>query len=204
MKFLDQIKSLNPRTPGEWPLSVKWLSFGLLFCVTLAAGYLFDWSDQWLALDAARQQEATLKETFLSKKRQAINLNQAKKQLAETEQSFGALLRQLPSKSEMDALLTDVNQAGLARGLQFDLFRPGAETVNGVFAEQPIAIKVSGGYDDLGHFASDIAQLSRIVTLSEISLNPAGNHLLMETTAKTYRYLDAAELAAQKAAGAKK
>jgi type IV pilus assembly protein PilO len=150
-----------------------------------------------------RQQEGQLKETFLNKKRQAINLDLIKKQLTETQESFGALLKQLPSKSEMDALLTDINQAGLGRGLQFDLFKPGAEKMEGAFAEQPIAIKVTGSYDDIGKFSSDIAMLPRIVTLNNISITPAGNGLSMNATAKTFRYLDEAEVAAQKAAARK-
>ena len=142
----------------------------------------------------------------MAKKRQAINLDIIKKQLLDTQQSFGALLKQLPSKSEMDALLTDINQAGLGRGLQFELFRPGAEVPTGVFTEQPIAIKVTGSYDDLGNFASDVSQLPRIVTLNDIRISPvaatagAAGTLSLEATAKTYRYLDEAELAAQKRA----
>jgi type IV pilus assembly protein PilO len=131
-----------------------------------------------------------------------------KKQLTETQESFGALIKQLPSKSEMDALLTDINQAGLGRGLQFELFRPGAETINGSFAELPITIKVTGDYDDLANFASDIAMLSRIVTLNDIAISPANQNLSMDAVAKTFRYLDENELAAQqaaaKAAGAQK
>jgi type IV pilus assembly protein PilO len=160
-------------------------------------------------LKSVRQEEEKLRETFLAKKRQAINLDIIKKQLIDTQQSFGTLLKQLPSKSEMDALLTDINQAGLGRGLQFELFRPGAEAATGVFTEQPITLKVTGGYDDLGKFASDISQLPRIVTLNNISISPgAGGILTMDAIAKTYRYLDEDELAAQKraakAAGAKK
>ena len=142
----------------------------------------------------------------MAKKRQAINLDIIKKQLLDTQQSFGALLKQLPSNSEMDALLTDINQAGLGRGLQFELFRPGLEVPNGVFTEQPIAIKVIGSYDDLGNFASDVSQLPRIVTLNDIRISPSAvaagvaGTLSLEATAKTYRYLDDAELAAQKRA----
>ena len=146
-----------------------------------------------------------MKENFLVKKRQAINLDLIKKQLTETQESFGALLKQLPSKSEMDALLTDINQAGLGRGLLFDLFRPGPETVNGSFTQQPITIKVTGNYDDIGKFSSDIAMLPRIVTLNDISITPAaGGVLTLDATAKTFRYLDEAELAThKKPAGAK-
>ena len=204
MKLLDELRSVDLRTPGNWPWSVKITVLGVLFFAVLFLGALFDWQDQWDALSARRQEEAQLKETFLSKKRQAVNLEIIKRQLLETQQSFGALLKQLPNKSEMDALLTDINQAGLGRGLQFELFRPGAEVPTGVFAEQPIAIKVTGNYDDLGKFASDISQLPRIVTLNEISVSQQSSGILMmEATAKTYRYLDEAELAAQQKGGEK-
>lgn len=138
----------------------------------------------------------------------AINLDLIRKQLTETQESFGALLKQLPSKSEMDALLTDINQAGLGRGLQFELFRPGGERVVGSFAEQPITIKVTGNYDDIGKFSSDIAMLPRIVTLHNIAISPVGGkssadaRLSMDATAKTFRYLDEEELATQKKATA--
>ncbi len=208
MRLLEDLKHINPKEPGGWPWLVKISALAAIFVIVLFAGAVFDWKKQWEVLSAAKQEEKSLKDTFLIKKKKAINLDIIKKQLTETQQSFGALLKQLPNKSEMDALLTDINQAGLGRGLLFDLFRPGAETITGagVFAEQPITIKVTGNYDDLGKFASDIAQLPRIVSLSEISINPvAGGLLTMDALAKTYRYLDEAELAAQnKPAGAKK
>lgn len=208
MMNLDELKNLNPKTPGAWPWSAKLLAFGVAFVGVVAAGALLDWQDQWESLKNAKAQEATLKETFLAKKRQAVNLDLIKKQLVETQESFGALLKQLPNKSEMDALLTDINQAGLGRGLQFDLFRPGEESIKGAFAEQPIAIKLTGSYDDLGKFSSDISKLPRIVTLNEIAIAQAGGTLTMDATAKTFRYLDEDELAQQKkaakAAGAKK
>jgi type IV pilus assembly protein PilO len=200
---LADLKNLNPKTPGAWPWSVKIMAFLAMFIAVVVAGAWFIWQDQWATLARDRQQEGQLKETFLNKKRQAINLDLIKKQLTETQESFGALLKQLPSKSEMDALLTDINQAGLGRGLQFDLFKPGAEKMEGAFAEQPIAIKVTGSYDDIGKFSSDIAMLPRIVTLNNISITPAGNGLSMNATAKTFRYLDEAEVAAQKAAARK-
>lgn len=208
-KLLDDLKNLNPKNPGAWPWPVKMITFAVLFLCVVIAGALFDWQDQWERLQAIEKEESNLKETFLAKKKQAINLDLIKKQLTETQESFGALLKQLPSKSEMDALLTDVNQAGLGRGLQFELFRPGAEAVrDGAFAEQPITIKVTGNYDDIGKFSSDIAMLSRIVTLNDISIVPAGNVLSMDAIAKTFRYLDEGEAAAQKKAakptGAKK
>ena len=198
-KSLTDLKNLNPKTPGAWPWSAKIMAFLALFIAVVVAGALFIWQDQWANLTRAQQEEGQLKETFLNKKRQAINLDLIKKQLTETQESFGALLKQLPSKSEMDALLTDINQAGLGRGLQFDLFRPGAEKMEGAFAEQPITIKVTGNYDDIGKFSSDIAMLPRIVTLNDISITPVGNGLSMSATAKTFRYLDEAEVAAQKA-----
>lgn len=205
MMNLDELKNLNPKNPGAWPWLAKILAFLVLFLAVVAAGAFFDWQEQWDSLQAIKGEEQALKDTFLVKKKQAINLDLIKKQLTETQESFGALLKQLPSKSEMDALLTDINQAGLGRGLQFELFRPGAETVNGAFAEQPITIKVTGNYDDLGKFASDISMLPRIVTLNEISVSPSGAVLSMDAIAKTFRYLDEEEVASQKkATGAKK
>lgn len=197
---LTELRNLNPKTPGAWPWSAKIITFAAIFAAVVIAGALLIWQDQWETLTKSKQEETQLKETFLNKKRQAINLDLIKKQLTETQESFGALLKQLPSKSEMDALLTDINQAGLGRGLQFDLFRPGVETMNGAFAEQPITIKVSGNYDDLGRFASDIAMLPRIVTLNDISITPSGGSLTMDATARTFRYLDESETASQKKA----
>lgn len=187
---LNNLKNINPNNPGSWPWLAKLLACIAIFIIVLVAAFFLDWQEQWDTLSNAKQEEGKLKEAFLAKKKQAINLDLIKKQLLETQQSFGALLKQLPSKSEMDALLTDINQAGLGRGLQFQLFRPGAEKVNGVFAEQPITIQLTGNYDDLGQFASDISQLPRIVTLNNISISPSGGHLSMNATAKTYRYLD--------------
>jgi type IV pilus assembly protein PilO len=209
MDFIEELKNIDPKTPGSWPWLIKITAFLSLFLVVVAAGAVFDWQDEWDSLQTVRQEEEKLRDAYLSKKREAINLDIIKKQLIDTQQSFGALLKQLPSKSEMDALLTDINQAGLGRGLQFELFRPGAEAATGVFTEQPITIKVTGNYDDLGKFASDISQLPRIVTLNDISVTPGtGGVLTMDAVAKTFRYLDENELAAQKRAakpaGAKK
>lgn len=204
MNFLEELKNVDPQNPGGWPWPVKIFAFILMFVSVVAAGGFFDWQDQLDALSNAKQQEEKLRETFLTKKRQAINLDIIKKQLIDTQESFGALLKQLPSKSEMDALLTDINQAGLGRGLQFELFRPGKEIIKGVLSEQPIAIKVSGNYDDLGRFASDVSQLPRIVTLNDISITKGAMDLLsMDATAKTYRYLDEEELAKQRATSKK-
>jgi type IV pilus assembly protein PilO len=209
MMNLNDFKNLNPKAPGAWPLPAKVVTFAMMFAGVLVLGTLLDLEGQWEDLQKVKAEEVTLKETFLSKKQQAINLDLIKKQLLDTQESFGALLKQLPNKSEMDALLTDINQAGLGRGLQFDLFRPGGEVINGAFAEQPITIKVTGNYDDLGKFSSDISMLPRIVTLNDISIAQTGGVLTMDATAKTFRYLDEEELSAQKraakaAAGGKK
>lgn len=197
-KYFADLKNLNPKTPGAWPWSVKIMAFVAMFAVVVGAGAWFVWMPQLEDLSRIEQEEEKLKESFLVKKKQAINLDLIKKQLTETQESFGALLKQLPSKSEMDALLTDINQAGLGRGLQFELFKPGIEVVKGAFAEQPITIKVSGNYDDIGKFSSDIALLPRIVTLNDISIASTGGTLVMDATAKTFRYLDTEEAAAQK------
>ncbi len=203
-QLLSDLKTLNPKNPGGWPWPIKIAAFALMFIAVLGAGYFLEWQDQLEKYSQAQDEEVKLKDTFLTKKREAINLDLIRKQLLDTQESFGALLKQLPTKSEMDMLLRDINQAGLGRGLLFDLFKPDKESVKGVLTEQPIAIKVQGSYDDIGKFASDVSQLSRIVTLSNISITPGqGGNLVMEATAKTYRYLDVNELAAQKAAAAK-
>ena len=207
---LDDFKNLNPKNPGAWPWLVKIVVFLALFLAVVTAGAWFDWQDQWESLSKTKQEEDKLKETFLAKKKEAINLDLIRKQLTETQESFGALLKQLPSKSEMDALLTDINQAGLGRGLQFELFRPGGEKVVGSFAEQPITIKVTGNYDDIGKFSSDIAMLPRIVTLHDVAISPVGGkssadaRLSLDAIAKTFRYLDEEEMAAQKKAASAK
>ena len=203
--FLDEVKNANPKTPGSWPLPIKISALALVLIAVIGAGAFFDWQDEWARLTVIQDQEVKLKETYLIKKKQAVNLDLIKKQLIETQQSFGALLKQLPTKSEMAALLTDINQAGLGRGLLFDLFKPGPEVASGVFTEQPITIRVTGSYDDLGRFASDISMMPRIVTLSEISITPSTQGLTLDAIAKTYRYLDEDELSSQKKpAGAKK
>jgi type IV pilus assembly protein PilO len=199
---LDDLNKLNFRDIGNWPNLPKIALLVILLLAIMGAGYWFDWSTQLQTLDASREQEAQLKETFLSKKKQAINLDIYKQQLKDIEQSFGALLRQLPNKSEMDALLTDINQAGLGRGLQFDLFKPSPqETITEFYAERPISIRVTGSYHDLGAFASDISQLSRIVTLDSINVSTGkSGELVMDGIVRTYRYLDEDEVAAQKKA----
>jgi len=206
MNLLEELKNVNPKTPGSWPMPIKLGALALMLIAVVAAGAVLDWQDEWTKLTSIREEENKLKEAYLVKKKQAVNLDLIKKQLLETQQAFGALLKQLPTKSEMAALLTDINQAGLGRGLLFDLFKPGPEVATGVFTEQPIMIKVTGAYDDLGKFASDISMMPRIVTLNEINIAPSSQgQLVMDAIAKTYRYLDEAELSAQKKpSGAKK
>ncbi len=205
---LDELKRLDPKKIGSWPILPKFgVLLGLLLLLVFAA-YWFDWQDQMAQIDEARAKEEQLRSTFLSKKKQAIDLPAYRQQLVDSESQFGALLKQLPGKSEMDALLTDINQAGLGRGLQFELFRPAAqETMRDFYAELPITIRVTGNYHDLGAFASDIGRLSRIVTLNDISLAAAKDGLTLDATAKTFRYLDEAEIAAARkkpAPGARK
>lgn len=203
---LDEFRRLDPRDIGSWPVLPKMLALLVLLVLTLVAGYWFDWSEQWTRLDASRGKENELRTQFLDKKRQAINLEGYRKQLADIEQSFGAMLRQLPNKSEMEALLSDINQAGLGRGLQFELFKPAAqEVMSDFYAELPINIKVAGNYHDIGAFTSDVSQLSRIVTLNNLALAlDKDGKLIMDATARTYRYLDEEEIAAQRKAAREK
>ena len=167
----------------------------------IAAGYFLVWQGQLETLDAGKNEETKLKDDYVAKKQQAINLDLYRQQLREIDSSFGALLKQLPNKSQMDALLVDINQAGLGRGLQFDLFKPApAETLREFYAELPVQLRLTGGYHDMGQFASDIGQLSRIVTLNDIALDAAKDGLTMDATAKTFRYLDEEEVANQRKA----
>lgn len=197
---LDELKTLNIRDVGSWPVLPKLLTLVAFLIAIVFAGYWFDWRVELEQLEKVRQEEAQLRETFLNKKKQAINLDTYQQQLKEIDQSFGALLRQLPNKSEMDALLVDINQAGLGRGLEFELFKPAASEIASEFYSQlPITIKVTGEYHDLGNFASDIAQMPRIVTLNDIKITSAKDgRLTMDGVARTYRYLDEEEINAQK------
>ncbi len=196
---LDELNKLDLKTLADWPLPTKLAALAILFVAIVAAGWWFDWRGGMETLDAAKQKETELRSVFTTKKNQAINLEAYKKQLADIEQAFGALLKQLPNKQEMDALITDVNQAGLGRGLQFDLFKPQAETVSEFYAETPINVKVTGGYHDIAAFVSDVSKLSRIVTLQNIALVPAKDGVLnMDAVVKTYRYLDDEEVIARK------
>lgn len=196
---LDDIRRLSIRDAGAWPMLPKVVVLGFVFVLIVVLGGLFDWRDQLDILDQAQAQEVSLREQFASKKAKAVNLELYVQQLREIEQSFGALLKQLPNKSEMDALLTDINQAGLGRGLQFELFRPATqEKLADFYAELPISLKVTGSYHDMGAFASDVAQLPRIVTLNDINIQADKGTLTMDAVAKTFRYLDEDEVAKQR------
>jgi len=195
----DDIRRLNLREVGNWPLLPRIAVLAVIFLVVLAAGAFLDWKDRYDDLDRARGEEAKLKEDYATKKAKAINFDIYVQQLREIEQSFGALLKQLPNKAEMDALLTDVNQAGLGRGLQFELFKPAAqERMADFYAELPITVKITGSYHDMGAFASDVAQLPRIVTLNDVAITNDKGVLTMDAVAKTFRYLDEEELAKQR------
>lgn len=214
---LDDFNNIDLNNVGSLPAPVKAVLLAAIFLVLLAMGYYFFWTDAFTSLDTAKAKEQELRQVFLDKKAQAINLTAYKQQMVEIEKTFGALLKQLPDKSQMDGLLTDINQAGLVRGLEFELFKPGQETQAEFYAEMPIAIKVLGTYHDLGAFATDISKLSRIVTLNDISITSGNKEankdakkdakvvasdaiLVMDATARTYRYLDADEIAAKKSA----
>jgi len=196
----EDFRTLDPKDPGVWPLVPRIvILFGMLLAILFVAGW-FGWQSQYEELDAKRQDEVKLKEDWLSKKKQAVNLEEYRNQLAEIERSFGALLKQLPNASEMESLLIDINQAGLGRGLQFELFKPGSEAVKDFYAELPITVNLTGSYHDFGAFAGDVAKLPRIVTLNDVNVIPgkSGDALTLATTAKTFRYLDENELAARK------
>lgn len=199
----DLKRYLDPKRIGSAPVVVKLSVLLFALALILFACYWFDWQHQIDQINVEREKEAQLRTTFLDKKKQAVDLPAYVRQLEDIEKQFGALLKQLPGKSEMDALLTDINQAGLGRGLQFDLFKPApSETQRDFYAELPITIKVTGNYHDLGAFASDIGKLSRIVTLNDIGLSATKDTLVMDATAKTFRYLDEEEIATQRKAAA--
>jgi type IV pilus assembly protein PilO len=205
---LEDFNNIDLNNVGSLPLPIKAVLLGILFLVLAGVGYWFMWSPAIDELDQSVAKEKELRQVFLAKKGQAIKIEAYRQQMVEIERTFGALLKQLPDKSEMDGLLTDVNQAGLGRGLEFELFKPGQETVAEFYAEMPIQIKVLGGYHDLGAFATDVSKLPRIVTLNNLIIQPANKEskdgrLVLEAVAKTYRYLDSSEISAKKSADKK-
>lgn len=209
----SQFRGLNSREPGQWPMLPKLLAWAAVMLAMLVLGWFLVLQGAHEELDAERNKEPALKKDYRAKLGQAVNLGELRKQKLQVEEYVTQLEKQLPGKAEMDALLSDINQAGLGRGLQFELFRPGQVAVKDYYAELPIAIRVSGRYHDLGAFAADIANLSRIVTLHNMSIQTTrepGGLLIMDATARTYRYLDSAEVeeirktAAKNQPGAKK
>ena len=213
MKLAD-FNNIDFKNAGSLPVPVKVVLLLVLLTILVGAGYWFFWKPALEQLEVSRNKEMQLRKVFLDKKKQAINLDAYRKQLEEVDRTFGEMLKQLPDKSQMAALLTDINQVGLARGLEFELFKPGKEVVGDFYAELPIQIKVLGNYHDLGGFAEDISRLPRIVTLNDVVITKVSaakksrsgpvsedkSALLLEAVAKTYRYLDAEEIASKKAA----
>ena len=209
--IFEEIKRTNWQDPGTWHWAPKILVLLIVLIGIPVVGFFTDTQGQIEQLEAGRAEQEKLKQEYLNKKRQAVNLDLHRQQLREIDTQFGALLRQLPNRSQMDALLVDINQAGLGRGLQFELFRPAAqEKMAEFYAELPIKIRITGTYHDMGAFASDVAQLPRIVTLNDLVITNDKGTLVLDADAKTFRYLDEEEVAAsrkQKAAvkkGAKK
>jgi type IV pilus assembly protein PilO len=196
MKFFDQLRTLDPRDIGRWPLAVRGFFVAVIFAVFSAFGwYMFVWNDDRPVLQKAEADELDLRSQFESKQQRAANLDAYRTQLQEMERSFGAMLRQLPGKTEVPNLLVDISQTGLGAGLQEKLFQPSNEKSNGFYAELPIRIKLVGSYHDFGNFVSGIAALPRIVTLHDIQITPADtkgvyDNLTMDVTAKTYRYIE--------------
>lgn len=213
-KIAQDFRNLNPNDIGTWPVIPRFAVLVGLFVGFLVVGYLVVWSEQYDVLDNRQQEELKLKDEYVSKRRQTINLSLYEQQLNEIDRSFGALLKQLPNKAEVESLLVEINQSGLGRGLSFELFKPGQEVLKEFYAELPVSVKLTGNYHDLGAFAEDIGRLPRIVTLNNIAIAPQKDgSLSMEAVAKTFRYLDeeevakqkkAAQEAAKKAAGGKK
>jgi len=200
MSLIDDLKTLDTKQPGNWPWAIKIGAFVIIFVLIQVAGWFLLWQAQTEEIERGRTEVTKLKDVFLEKKKLAVNLEAYKQQRAEIEQAFGALLKQLPNKSEMDALLIDINQAGLGRGLAFELFKPASqENFTEFYAELPVNIKVTGQYHDLGAFASDVAKMPRIVLLTDLKIDPPKDGILsMEAVAKTYRYLDEEEVSKQK------
>ena len=202
--ILNDFQNLNPKDVGAWPLAPRIAVLLGLFVLILLGGWWFWWNEQLETLTQRQQDELKLKEEFVAKKTQAVNLDLYVQQLSEIDRSFGALLKQLPNKSEVESLLIEINQSGMGRGLQFELFKPGQEIIKDFYAELPINVRLTGTYHDFGAFAGDIGKLSRIVTLNNISITPnqqaKDGTLVMDAVTKTFRYLDDEELAAKRKA----
>ncbi|HRM70004.1 type 4a pilus biogenesis protein PilO [Thauera phenylacetica] len=200
-RLAEDFKGLDPQDPGMWPTAPRIVVAVLLLVLTVAGFWWFDWQDQVKTLAAREAEEVQLRESWLTKKRQAVNLEEHRRQLAEIDRQFGALLKQLPNRAEMDSLLSDINQAGLGRGLQFELFKPGTDVIKEFYAEMPIDVRVTGIYHDLGEFVADLASMPRMVTLNDVGIEAdKDGRLKLQAKAVTYRYLDEEELAQQRKA----
>lgn len=195
-RFAQDFKGLDPNDPGVWPLAPRIAVFIALLVAVVGLVWWFDWQEQVEVLRKREAEEQQLRQDWITKKKLAVNLDAYKLQLEEIDRQFGTLLKQLPNKAEMDSLLSDINQAGLGRGLQFELFKPGVDVVKDFYAEMPIDVRITGRYGDFGSFAEDVANMSRIVTLNNISIeSQKDGQLKLDAKAITYRYLDEEELA---------
>ena len=200
-RLAEDFRGLDPQDPGMWPAAPRVVVAVCLLVLTVAGFWWFDWQGQVETLEARQAEEVQLRESWVTKKRQAVNLEEHRRQLAEIDRQFGALLKQLPNRAEMDSLLSDINQAGLGRGLQFELFKPGADVIKEFYAEMPIDVRVTGVYHDLGEFVADLASMPRVVTLGDVGIEAdKDGRLKLQAKAVTYRYLDEEELAQQRKA----
>lgn len=200
-RLAEDFRGLDPQDPGMWPAAPRVVVAVCLLLLTVAGFWWFDWQGQVETLEARQTEEVQLRESWVTKKRQAVNLDEHRRQLAEIDRQFGALLKQLPNRAEMDSLLSDINQAGLGRGLQFELFKPGADVIKEFYAEMPIDVRVTGVYHDLGEFVADLASMPRVVTLGDVGIEAdKDGRLKLQAKAVTYRYLDEEELAQQRKA----
>lgn len=200
-RLAEDFRGLDPQDPGMWPAAPRVVVAVCLLLLTVAGFWWFDWQGQVETLEARQTEEVQLRESWVTKKRQAVNLEEHRRQLAEIDRQFGALLKQLPNRAEMDSLLSDINQAGLGRGLQFELFKPGADVIKEFYAETPIDVRVTGVYHDLGEFVADLASMPRVVTLGDVGIEAdKDGRLKLQAKAVTYRYLDEEELAQQRKA----
>ena len=200
-RLAEDFKGLDPQAPGMWPVAPRVVVALCLLVLTVAGFWWFDWQEQVETLEARQAEEVQLRDSWVTKKRQAVNLDEHRRQLAEIDRQFGALLKQLPNRAEMDSLLSDINQAGLGRGLQFELFKPGADVIKEFYAEMPIDVRLTGVYHDLGEFVADLASMPRVVTLGDVGIEAdRDGRLKLQAKAVTYRYLDEEELAQQRKA----
>lgn len=200
-RLAEDFKGLDPQDPGMWPAAPRVVVALCLLVLTVAGFWWFDWQGQVETLEARQAEEVQLRDSWVTKKRQAVNLEEHRRQLAEIDRQFGALLKQLPNRAEMDSLLSDINQAGLGRGLQFELFKPGADVIKEFYAEMPIDVRLTGVYHDLGEFVADLASMPRVVTLGDVGIEAdRDGRLKLQAKAVTYRYLDEEELAQQRKA----